>query len=159
VRCDGLRIGAIALDTVTVPDGAACVLEGTRLIGSILVGRGASLTADSVRVNGNLQADGAASTVVTGASRFGGSVQIKQGGAASISGASITGDLQIDAMGAPVSAAANAIGGNLQAVGNRGGLVLSANRMGGALQCKENQPAPTGSGNIATIKEDQCRRL
>jgi hypothetical protein len=44
-------------------------------------------------------------------------------------------------------------------VGNRGGLSLAANRMIGALQCKENQPAPSGSGNVASIKEDQCRAL
>lgn len=159
VTCDGLRIGAIVLDTVTVPAGAVCMLEGTRLIGSILVGPNARLTADGVQVDGNLQSDGASSTVVGGASRFGGSVQVKQGGSASIGGASITGDLQIDAMAEPVSAVANTIGGNLQALGNLGGLVLSANRMGGVLQCKENLPAPTGSGNVATLKEDQCRSL
>ena len=86
-------------------------------------------------------------------------MQIKQGFGASVTGARITGDLQIDAMQGPVTASANAVGGNLQAVGNRGGLALSANRMGGNLQCKENQPAPTGSGNVASSKEDQCRAL
>lgn len=159
VTCDGLRIGAVSLDTVIVPPNASCVLEGTRLIGSIIVNAGATLSASGVSVNGNLQADGAAQTVVSGPSSFGGSVQIKQGFGASVTGARITGDLQIDAMRGPVTASANAIGGNLQAVGNTGGLALSANRMGGNLQCKENLPAPTGSGNVAASKEDQCRAL
>ncbi len=159
VTCNGLRIGADSLDTVIVPAGATCVLEGTRLIGSIIVNRGATLAASDVRVNGNLQAEGASGTAVSGRSSFGGSVQIKQGVGANITGASITGDLQIDAMSGPVTASANAIGGSLQAVGNRGGLSLSANRMGGNLQCKENLPAPAGSGNAAASKEDQCAAL
>ncbi len=159
VTCAGLRIGAIALDTVTVPAGATCVLEGTRLVGSILVGQGARLTATDVRVNGGLIADGAALTDLGGASTIGGSVQVKQGGAASIAGASIGGDLQLDAMSGPLAASGNSIEGNLQAMSNRGGLALIANRIGGALQCKDNLPAPTGSGNTASIKEDQCRGL
>lgn len=159
VTCNGLRIGAVSLDTVIVPAGASCVLEGTRLIGSIIVGANATLGATGVRVNGNVQAESAASVLLGGVSTVGGSVQLKQGGSATVGGVSIGGDLQIDAMNGPVSASGNAIGGNLQAVGNRGGVSLAANRMIGALQCKENQPAPSGSGNIASIKEDQCRAL
>jgi hypothetical protein len=38
--------------------------------------------------------------------------------------------------------------------------VISSNRVNGNLQCKENQPAPTGSGNtVGGNKEDQCQRL
>ena len=159
VTCNGLRIGADSLDTVIVPANAVCVLEGTRLIGSILVGNGASLTATSVMVDGNLQAEGSAQVIVGGASRFGGSVQVKQGGSASIGGAQIGGDLQLDAMRGPLAASGNRIDGNLQAVGNRGGLTVSGNAIKGNLQCKENLPAPTGGGNTAAQKEDQCRGL
>ena len=38
-------------------------------------------------------------------------------------------------------------------------LSLNGNAMIGNLQCKENLPAPTGSDNVATSKEDQCRAL
>jgi hypothetical protein len=159
VTCNGLRIGAITLDSVIVPAGASCELDGTRLIGNLEAKEGASLRAHGVRVGGNLQADGAVSTILSGASTIGGSVQLKQGGSASVTGASITGDLQIDGLRGPVTASSNALGGNLQAVANTGGLIFSANRMAGAMQCKDNQPAPTGSGNVASIKQDQCRRL
>jgi hypothetical protein len=159
VTCDGLRIGAESLDTVTVPDNSSCTLQGTRLVGSILVGRNARLDADGVAVSGNVQADGSAHVRVGGPSTVGGSVQIKEGGSASISSARITGDLQLDAMRGPASAAGNAVGGSLQAVGNRGGVTLNANAMNGNLQCKENQPAPAGGGNTAALKEDQCTAL
>jgi hypothetical protein len=159
VTCVGLRIGAIALDTVTVPAGADQDRADEARTFEHAGRAGARLTATDVQVNGGLIADGAALTDLGGTSAIGGSVQIKQGGTASIAGASIGGDLQLDAMSGPLAASGNRITGNLQAMANRGGLALIANRMGGALQCKDNLPAPTGGDNTASIKEDQCRGL
>jgi predicted acyltransferase (DUF342 family) len=156
VTCDNLAIGAARLDTVIVPPGAACLLEGTALIGSILVSRDATLVARAVRLNGNVQAEGAAFVGVEAGSSVGGSVQIEQGAAASVSGARITGDLQVDAQSGVVDLRGNAIGGSLQAVGNRGGLLIQDNTMRGNLQCKENAPAPVVGGNAAASIEDQC---
>jgi hypothetical protein len=157
-QCTG-RIGAVALDNVFVPDGASCVLDRTRAKGNIVVGTNASLRATSVSINGNLQAEGAASVVVDGAATFGGSVQLKQGGSASISGARINGDMQFDENTGPIAADRNVLGGNLQAFKNYGGATFNHNRMKGNMQCKENIPAPTGRGNQAASKEDQCARL
>ncbi len=157
-RCTG-RVGAVALDNIFVPDGAYCVLDRTRAKGNIVVGTGATLAATSVSVNGNLQAEGAADVNVAGRSTFGGSVQIVQGGSASIKRARINGDILFDANNGPLQAADNVVGGSLQAFKNMGGVVLVNNRMIGNLQCKENIPAPTGSGNVAASKEDQCARL
>lgn len=159
VVCDGLRLGALRLDSVFVPAGARCVLEGTQLVGSITVGAGASLAASSVRVNGNLQADGALVTELTGDSRITGSVQIKQGGTATVVGARIGGDLQFDTMAGPLSASGNVVGGNVQAHDNRGGVALVANVIEGALQCQGNAPAPTGGGNAASARDGQCRSI
>ncbi len=53
----------------------------------------------------------------------------------------------------------NRIGGNLQAVENTGGLVIRFNVIEGVLQCKQNAPPPTGGGNQASDKEDQCENL
>ena len=159
VRCANGSIGARSLDTVNVPDGASCQLNGTRLRGSIIVGSGATLEAVGVQVTGNLQAEGARSVKVGAASVFGGSIQIKQGDAAQIVGASIGGDLQFDTQRGALRGQDNRIVGNLQAVGNRGGVELSDNRMNGNLQCKENAPAPSGGGNTAALKEDQCAAL
>ena len=159
VDCDNLQVGAVEVDTVIVPDGAECLLDGTELEGSIKVGEGAILTAYDVRVNGDIQADGAMVVTVAGASTVGGSVQLKEGGSASISGAEITGDLQFEDNGGALEAFSNVINGNLQAFENSGGVSLSGNSIDGNLQCKENRPAPTGSGNSAASKEDQCAGL
>ena len=152
-------IGAIRLDSVNVPAGATCTLMGTIMNGSVEVRSGAQLTASNVTITGNLLSDGAAALRLNGSSQVGGAIQIQRGAGAEISGARVTGNLQIDAMAGPVVATGNAVGGSLQAVGNRGGISLINNRMNSVLQCKENTPAPTGSGNTATLKEDQCVAL
>ena len=48
---------------------------------------------------------------------------------------------------------------NLQAESNTGGLVIKNNRISEYLQCKQNNPPPTGGGNTAGDKENQCSRL
>lgn len=159
VTCVGLTIGAVRLDSVSVPAGATCTLLGTTMNGSVEVGAGARLTAENINVTGNLLADGASALRLTGNSLIGGSLQLQRGGDSVVAGAAITGDLQIDAMAGAVSASNNRVTGSLQAMANRGGLALTGNRMGGVMQCKDNLPAPTGSGNVASLKEDQCRGL
>jgi hypothetical protein len=156
--CTGL-IRAVYLDNIFVPDGASCVLDGTRAKGNIVVGNGATLSARSVSINGNLQGEGAESVRVFGRSTFGGSVQLVQGGTASIEYARINGDILFDENTGLMNANNNTLGGNLQAFKNMGGVTLSRNVMKGNLQCKENIPAPTGVGNKAASKEDQCARL
>lgn len=157
--CTG-TVGAVALDNVFVPDGATCVLHRTRMNGSVVVGTGARLLATSVTVNGNLQAEGAAAVSVGGASMIGGSVQIVQGGSAAIGGARVNGDVLFDSNRGVIEATRNNVGGNMQVFQNvGGGVLLMGNRMKGNLQCKENMPAPTGNGNTAASKEDQCARL
>jgi len=157
-RCTG-SVGSVYLDNIFVPDGASCTLNRTRAKGNIVVGNGATLKATSVSINGNLQAEGAHSVVVVGSSTFGGSVQIVQGNSASIDRARINGDILFDENTGPVSATSNTVGGNLQAFKNYAGVSVRNNRIKGNLQCKENIPAPTGGGNQASSKEDQCARL
>lgn len=156
--CSG-TIGAVALDNITVPDGRRCTLNGTQANGSVLVGTGASLTATDVDINGNVQAEGARSVQVRGDSFVGGSVQIVQGRAATIEGVSINADLLFDENSRLLQAIGNSIGGNLQAFENTGGVRIVDNVIDGNLQCTGNAPAPTGGGNQASSKEDQCANL
>lgn len=156
--CRG-TIGAVALDNIRVPDGARCVLTRTQANGSVVVGTGSTLVANSVSINGNLQAEGSRSVELRGTSTVGGSVQIVQGGGARIENASINGDLLFDSNDRFVQAVGNSIGADLQAFQNIGGLRIARNIIDGNLQCKANNPAPTGDGNQASSKEDQCANL
>lgn len=157
-QCRG-TLGAIEVENVTVPVGAACTLNGTNVKGNIVVQPQANLQANQVRVGGNIQAEGAASVVVTPGSFVDGSVQIKQGGSANVSGVTIRSDLQLESNRGAVNAASNQVDGNVQVVQNTGGIVISNNQIAQSLQCKENNPAPTGGGNTAGDKEDQCVNL
>jgi len=153
-------LGAVTIDgSVAVPDGRTCTLKGTRVKGNVFVYTGATLSANRVRVDGNIQAEGARAVYVNPGSVVGGNVQIKQGREARIDQVRIGGDLQFDENRGALSALRNEVDGNLQAVKNTGGLTISYNVIEEALQCKENNPPPRGTGNVAGDKEDQCARL
>jgi hypothetical protein len=149
-------IGAETVDNLRVPQGAACMLDGTFVQGTVKVERDATLQANAVNVIGNVQGDGAANVVVRG-SRVGGSIQVKQGGAAETSASQVTGDIQYDQQTGALRVADNLVGGSVQVVANRGGIAIVTNTIDGNLQCKENAPPPTGGGNLVHGNaEDQC---
>jgi hypothetical protein len=136
--CRG-TIGATTVDNLRVPQGATCTLNGTRVKGTVKVERGATLKASRISVIGNVQAEGAANVNVA-ASSVGGSVQVVQGKSSKLDGTSVKGDVQY--------------------FENRGRISITRNRIDGNLQCKENNPPPSGGGNIVQgNKEDQCARL
>jgi hypothetical protein len=157
--CRG-AIGATTVDNLRVPDGATCTLNGTRVKGTVKVETDAKLVARGIRVVGNVQAENAARVVVRGGSRVGGSIQVKQGGGALVADTRVTGDVQYDANDRRVRIVRSNVGGNVQIVGNEGGVEVRNNVIDENLQCKENEPAPTGGGNrVGNNKEDQCARL
>jgi hypothetical protein len=154
--CRG-TLGAVTVDNLRVPQEATCRLNGTKVKGTIKVERKATLVARDVRVIGNVQAENARKVVVKGGSRVGGSVQVTQGRAASVLSSRITGDIQYDANTRYLKANGNNVGGSIQAVGNSGGVEIFRNVVDGNLQCKENDPPPTGGSNrVGGNKEDQC---
>src|SRR5690606_28681643 len=71
----------------------------------------------------------------------------------------INGDIQFESNRGQLIAQGNRVGGNIQVFSNRGGATLNSNRINGNLQCKDNNPAPQGSGNTAASLEDQCSGL
>ena len=143
---------------MSVPSGARCELVGTRLTGTLELAPGASVDVRDARVNGNLQADGPAAVRVSGG-RVDGSVQVERGTTTTLSGVGIGGAVQLKAHTGLLWVQGLQIGADLQLFDNRGGATLNANTVNGNLQCKGNQPAPSGSGNRAASKEDQCQAL
>jgi hypothetical protein len=136
--CRG-TLNAITVDNLRVPKGATCVLNRTRVKGTITVQRKATLKATSIRVVGNIQAENHAYVSVR-MSKVGGSIQIVQGGGSLVSGNRVTADIQF--------------------FSNRRAISITGNRVDGNLQCKSNKPRPTGGRNIVQgNKEDQCSRL
>jgi hypothetical protein len=159
--CRG-TIGATTVDNLRVPSGAACTLNATKVEGTIKVERNATLTANGVRVIGNIQSEGFQEIALKEGSKVGGSVQLENGqddGSGKVLSTRINGDLQFFSNEAKMVARNNTIFGNLQAVQNTGGLVISGNTIAENLQCKQNDPPPVGGGNKAGDKEGQCAKL
>jgi hypothetical protein len=156
VDCINQSLGAVTVENLFVPDKRRCTLTNTIVQGNINVGTLANLTATSVRVKGSVQAEGANTVIVRTNSQVNGDVQLKAGRAATVVSTTIGGTLLFDGNTRAVRANLNTVGGDLQAFRNTGGVTITRNNMNGNLQCKENTPAPTGFGNQAASKEDQC---
>jgi hypothetical protein len=158
-KCRG-TIGARTLDNVLVPQGATCTLNGTKVKGTVKVGRNAVLIATDVHVVGNVQGENAKNVVVRRGSFIGGNVQVVQGKWATVAGSRVNFDILYDDNAERVRALNNKVGGNVQAFQNTGGVRIVENRIDGNLQCKANSPKPTGHGNVVQgNKEDQCKKL
>ena len=159
--CRG-TIGATTVDNLRVPQGASCTLNGTRVEGTVLVERNATLVATAIRVKGNVQSEGFKSILLRQGSIVVGSVQLENGlrdGSGRVLNTRINGDLQFFSNEARMVARGNTILANFQANQNTGGLVIRNNSIAENLQCQSNNPPPTGGGNTAGDKEDQCSKL
>lgn len=153
-------LGGITVDNLRVPSGSTCTLNATRVNGTVKVERNARLYARRVHVIGNVEAENAKRVSVMANSSVGGSIQIRQGGAATINHVTVTGDIQLESNNRALSALDNSIGGNLRVLQNGGGVRIAYNVIDGSLQCKENDPPPTGGSNVVRgSKEDQCSGL
>jgi hypothetical protein len=71
----------------------------------------------------------------------------------------IHGNFQYVENSGPLFASGAFIGSDFQLFSNTGGATLTRNTIRQNMQCKENTPAPVGSGNRAGDKEDQCAGL
>ncbi len=159
--CRG-TIGPTTVDNLRVPQGASCTLNGTRVEGTVKVERKATLVANTIRVKGNVQSEGFKNITLKQDSVVVGSVQLENGlddGSGKVLNSKVNGDLQFFSNEARMVAKGNTILANFQANQNTGGLVIQNNRIAENLQCQANNPPPTGSGNTAGDKEDQCAAL
>ena len=159
--CRG-TIGSRTVDNLRVPQGATCTLNGTLVEGTVKVERNAQLFANGIRVKGNVQSEEFRTIVLRQNSVVVGSVQLEnglEGGSGRVLNSRINSDVQFFSNEARMVARGNTILANFQANQNKGGLVISNNRISENLQCQANNPPPTGGGNTAGDKEDQCAAL
>ena len=139
IRCQG-SLGRITVDNLKVLEGKICHLQGTTVKGNIVVNNGAILKASYIKVNGNIEAEGARAIHINYRTIVGGNIKIKQGESVRIINSNIKGDIQLES--------------------NFRNVIISQNYIGGNLQCKQNQLYPIGGNNIVDgNKEDQCANL
>ncbi len=150
-------------EEVVVPDGASCVIAMARIEGNVKVGTGASLVVNGPSyIGGNVQSEGSRFVRLSGAGvTVEGDVQIKKATEASgySPGTTIRGNFQYEENAGFLEAAGGFVRGDFQVEKNYGGASMVNNTIRQNMQCKENSPAPTGSGNRAGDKEGQCAAL
>jgi hypothetical protein len=157
--CRGL-VTAVNQENVIVPSGASCTLENVTITGNILVEPRGALVARTVNVGGSVQADGHTRVTVTTSSRVTGDIQIKQGGSARVVSTRVGGTLEVESNVGTHFLSRNTVSGDMKVNANTGvSTTIQFNRINGNLQCQDNLPAPVGSGNTASLKEDQCQLL
>lgn len=160
--CTGVLTGSH--ENVEVPQGATCDLRNAWVDGNVKVNRNGAVTISGrTYIKGNVQSEeGGRYVRIAGPGvTIGGNVQIKHSWEASTiqSGVQIRGNLQYEENPGFLNVSDTFIRGDLQLFKNTGGSLLTDNTIRQNIQCKENWPAPEGSGNSAGEKEDQCRRL
>jgi hypothetical protein len=148
------RRGSINGDVIVEMQGTARLVRGN--INGSVAGLGARL----VSVNGTTIAKDViaedTTNVVIGSGALIGKLEALRSGRVSIIGARVAGDLKFEENFGAITAEGNSVAGNFEAYLNSGGATFNMNTIRGNMQCKDNLPAPTGTGNTAAIKEDQC---
>lgn len=132
---------------------------GTTVNGDVQVKRRAVARIENTTIGGNLQIEEVGASLVSTDSRITGDVQVTKAERAELARLTVNGDVQFAENAGALRSEAAVVGGNMQIEKNRGGVTLLANRIRQVLECKENAPAPTGSGNSAGEKKEQCRAL
>lgn len=146
--CTG-TISSGSLDNVIVPSGD-CVLTGSVVVDGNIKQLGGNLKVDGIPVGGNVQAEGGGVTEVSAAT-VEGSVQIKKTtGPVQVHDSIVGADIQVEEKNeGSIEIVSNDVEGNVQIWKNSGGsiILVEDNVIDGNLQCKENAPSPTVSGN------------
>lgn len=158
VLCSDMVLGAVTVDSVEVEPGRSCQLDGTTVLGSVLVKTGGTLIAgNGVQVSGSISADQASHVELTGVSSFvAGSFNAVKGGSAILASAEVLGSVTLEEMGGAVSVGDVRVGSGMKVVKNTGGASVANNTVVGSLQCFDNSPAPAVGGNSADALEGQC---
>jgi hypothetical protein len=161
--------GTIGADTIVgnliVPDDATCTLNGTHVEGAITVKSRSTLFATGITSTGGIQGESARHVNIQN-SEIGNNISLRKGGAntpagdetvaVDIRGTGISGDIQVSDSERAVNLADNTTRGSIQVEKNVGGVAINGNRIGNALQCQQNNPSPTGTGNFAKQFQGQC---
>lgn len=162
LECRG-TIGAVTVTgNLLVPDDATCVLDGTSVMGAIVVKSRSTLQATGIEATGGLQGE-SPSTVVARNSEFGNGIALMKAelnnGFIELTGNTVKGDAQLAENRNPIRLEGNDVLGSVQAETNTGGIEITGNLIGNGLQCQANTPAPVGGGNVAKQKQGQCVAL
>jgi hypothetical protein len=147
------------LTDVTLERGVTCVFTDVRVRGRLELREGSRLVATRLIVDGPISSSGAASVTLDD-SRVYGDVKLEKGGSITIRRSQVSKKVElIENLGA-ITVSDTRIEETLKVDKNRGGPFSLLRNTSRNLECKENDPAPTGSGNVVSGRDrGQCEGL
>ena len=149
----------VVIGDFDVPAGERCVLTNVRILGSLRMSEGASLTASELTVGGRLEAHRAGELVLDGARLFG-ELTFERGGSVTIRGSHVERRLQLRSNLGTITVSDTRIDDALELQENRGGPFTLFRNISEKLECKENDPPPTGDDNeVEDRPSGQCAGL
>jgi hypothetical protein len=148
------------IGTYEVPRNARCTFTDVRILGGLELREGSSLVGTRLTVSGRVQADRALELVLDD-SRLFGELIFERGGSVTIRDTDIERKVELRANLGVITVSDSWIDDSLTLESNRGGPFTLLRNTSERLQCKENDPAPTGGGNVVEGGEDggQCEGL
>lgn len=142
-----------------IPTNTQCVISDLHVSGHLRLEAGARVTGTEVRVDGNVEAKHAEELTLTDALIFG-DLKFEDGRSVSLRESHVGGKVELKSNGGPVELRDNVIEDDVKLEKNRvGPLRLVGNSVDGKLECKNNEPSPTGTGNVAQQMTGQCSGL
>jgi hypothetical protein len=145
---------------VEIRPNASCTFTDVRVRGNVLLREGARLVASRLTVDGSIEANRAAGLVLTDSWIYG-EVKFEEGGTVTIAGTLVDGKVELKSNLGVIDAADNRIEEAFKLEKNRGGPFRLLRNESRNLECKENTPEPSGSGNVVREdrKAEQCEDL
>ena len=117
------------------PGQVACLEPGAEVTGAVAVSSGGTLESANATIDGSLTAAGGAAAVTVCGTSIAGAVSVTG------SGPVVFGSI-LQVIPLIPTCRGDTIGGSATFTGNTGGVTLAGNRVGGALACSGNTPAP-----------------
>jgi hypothetical protein len=142
-----------------IPRNTRCVVSDLHVAGNLRLDAGASLIGSDVRVDGNVDGRDAEELTLTDAWILG-NFRFRDGGSVTLRESRVEGDVELMSNVGSIELRDNVMDDDVTLEKNRGGpFHLFRNTIDGDLECKGNDPLPSGSGNVADEKKGQCSGL
>jgi hypothetical protein len=134
----------------------SCTFTNVRVWGRLELREGASLTASELTAFRQVEANRAQGLILAD-SRIHGDLKFENGGSVTIRDSYIGKELKLKSNLGAIAVSDNTIGETLTLEGNRGGPSTLLRNASKKLECKGNDPPPTGGGNVVEDnKTGQC---
>jgi hypothetical protein len=137
----------VFVGTFVVERGVECVLTDVRVLGDLRVEEGATLVATRLTVTGRLEASRATQLVLDDARLFD-ELRFERGGSVTIRDSEMERKVRLKENVGSIDVSDSRIDDALQLEDNRGGPFTLYRNTTEKLECKENDPPPTGDGNV-----------